>query len=422
MTNIENLENTSQKEFVADEGPGQTFEEMFFKEYQIKGDNDKLYNLIILQTQKSISFHVKEQSNDKIFKKEILLEEFYNLNRFFRQYLSLEELFTILFKNLKNSEIKISENDNNKIKLSLIFECRGNEEEISFNLLVDQTEVKTLIFNLCEQLKLVCDQKNVNVNIIKEFNDIKTTLKDDKNKSIDVKRFSLITFSYIIFLFCLFIQIIIITPIKKEINNIKYDIININNNIINSRIIRNHELSLIEDEIQKLFQKKIIKYELLFRASRDGYGGKDFHEKCDGYINTMVLVETKGGRRFGGFTDNPWSIKSTYNKNVLNQFTFSLDYELIYNFEKKIYNNNYNNYYYNHYFDGPFFEGKHGFKICDNSNKYSLSQDYSYGYNDYSSYRNIFVNTLLSNYSNYSLAESSNFYVKNYEVYKIYLK
>ena len=399
-------------ELILNEAPGKTYEDMHFKEYQIQESNNKIYDLKIFQTQKTISFYVKEKSeiNEKKYKKEIILEEFYNINKFFRQYLSLEELFTNLFKNLKNSEITISEN-NNQIKFGLIIECRGENEDINFILEQDQTAIDNLIYNLCEEIKKVQIQKQLNENIIKEYNEIKKDLNNKNSK----KFFPLINLEKI-FILWIVIQIIILIYMKNEINKLKNYIktIKIPSNkkiIINSKIINNNELYLIEDEIQLLYQKNITKYELLFRATKDGFRAIDFHNKCDGENNTITFVKTSNGRRFGGFTEYPWN---NNNKIGEKEFTFSLDNEKIYYFEDS--GNTYNNRNYNNR-EGPHFRGKYGFKICDNCDQYSSSQDYSYSYSY--AYDNYNYNYNRGQNIN-SLAESSNFIVKEYEVYKIY--
>jgi hypothetical protein len=49
------------------------------------------------------------------------------------------------------------------------------------------------------------------------------------------------------------------------------------------------------------------KWELKYRATRDGYRGTDFHLKCDGIANTLTVIKTKNGNIFGGFTEKCWS-------------------------------------------------------------------------------------------------------------------
>jgi hypothetical protein len=58
------------------------------------------------------------------------------------------------------------------------------------------------------------------------------------------------------------------------------------------------------------------KWSLLWRGSRDGFGVRDFHSRCDGHANTLTLIVTAaseedvGGFVFGGFTPVPWDSKS----------------------------------------------------------------------------------------------------------------
>ena len=49
------------------------------------------------------------------------------------------------------------------------------------------------------------------------------------------------------------------------------------------------------------------KWELKYRASRDGFKGTDFHAKCDGVPNTLTVIKSTNGNIFGGFTEKPWT-------------------------------------------------------------------------------------------------------------------
>ena len=393
-TEISNLE------LVGEEAPpGKTFitplskkvEEISFKEYEIKGINDTIYDLKIFRNQNSISFHVKGKSFfNKIFKKELSLDEFYNLNRFFRQYISLEDLFNILLKNLEQSEILISEEYTSQLKLILIIEIRGRKEEIPFILEQNQSESENLIFNLSEHIKEIESQKKSNENVLKEFNEIKEKINElNKSNKIYLNIIKIILFFFLI--------LIIIRnnnkPIKKEIANIKEDLVkleaynkefvkkdelaSINNQIekkfIKSTIIGYGELDFIEDELQKIYNKKILKYELLFRASRDGFGINDFGIKCNDKTDTLTIVKTNDNKRFGGFTKLAHNNQNRLTNSI--EFTFSLDKSQIYYYKE---DNNNNNYYYSNGYNNNvlFFKGKNGFTISENSNKNKYSQDF----------------------------------------------
>eukprot|EP01052_Picozoa_sp_SAG31_P032813 SAG31_NODE_3637_length_4035_cov_1.699695_2_plen_723_part_00 len=45
---------------------------------------------------------------------------------------------------------------------------------------------------------------------------------------------------------------------------------------------------------------------LLYRASRDGWSGRQFHAKCDNQGPTLTIIKCTGGYIFGGFLDASW--------------------------------------------------------------------------------------------------------------------
>jgi uncharacterized coiled-coil protein SlyX len=65
--------------------------------------------------------------------------------------------------------------------------------------------------------------------------------------------------------------------------------------------------SLISPEFPSLFNELAgCSFELLYRGSRDGFGAKDFHTRCDGRSGTVTLIKTPQGFVFGGFTPCRW--------------------------------------------------------------------------------------------------------------------
>jgi hypothetical protein len=66
------------------------------------------------------------------------------------------------------------------------------------------------------------------------------------------------------------------------------------------------------------------KWSLLYRATRDGFGAKDFHSKCDGHSNTLTIMKAKQSQFiFGGFTTVKWESSNRW-KSDPNAFLFSL--------------------------------------------------------------------------------------------------
>jgi hypothetical protein len=65
--------------------------------------------------------------------------------------------------------------------------------------------------------------------------------------------------------------------------------------------------SLIVADFPALFAEfRGKRFTLLWRGSRDGFGARDFHGRCDGHANTLVLILDMEGNIFGGFTPVEW--------------------------------------------------------------------------------------------------------------------
>ena len=65
--------------------------------------------------------------------------------------------------------------------------------------------------------------------------------------------------------------------------------------------------------------------------SRDGDSTQDFHNYCDNKGKTLVIIETKEGRKFGGVNYDSWDTSDIWRKNN-NDFVFSLDLNKKYNY------------------------------------------------------------------------------------------
>ena len=65
------------------------------------------------------------------------------------------------------------------------------------------------------------------------------------------------------------------------------------------------------------------KWKLIYWASRDGFGAKDFHYHCDYKPNTLTIIKTENGNVFGGFTTAEWDT-SGENKEDRNAYLFVL--------------------------------------------------------------------------------------------------
>jgi len=134
---------------------------------------------------------------------------------------------------------------------------------------------------------------------------------------------------------------------KEEIQKNKEEIKKINEKLdillkekakadgIDSKIIKkNEELNLISDRIKntEILKNKKIKYKLLYRGTRDGMNASSFHQKCNSIPNTISIIQTTKGYKFGGYAEQTWE----NNNNPIwikddKSFVFSIDYMKIYN-------------------------------------------------------------------------------------------
>jgi hypothetical protein len=70
---------------------------------------------------------------------------------------------------------------------------------------------------------------------------------------------------------------------------------------------------------------------ILFDSSFNGDSASEFHERCDGKFNTISLIETTSGHRFGGYTSECFESPNEYfDKKDNLSFVFSLDKMKIY--------------------------------------------------------------------------------------------
>ena len=264
----------------------------------------------------------------------------------------------------------------NRIKLSFMVEARGKTEEVSFFLKPEKPNTDNIALNLCDKVKelerKINEKDKVIENLKEEIKEIRDELKEDKSQNSKNQKD----------------MMDLLQLVRKGL-------------AIGSQIIKYNEFNFIESAVRKALGKNIKYYRLIFRASRNGYRAENFHENCDGKNNTIVFIQARNGRRFGGFTEAKWDKSNGY-KSGEHGFLFSLD-------NKEIYYNKKNDYDIYCYSDkGPAFGGGHDLFIDDNCNKDNENYDNS----DHS------YNTG----KKYALAGSKYFYVEDYEVYQLDLE
>jgi hypothetical protein len=107
-----------------------------------------------------------------------------------------------------------------------------------------------------------------------------------------------------------------------------------NRNSLGSLVLSDSSTSLLDSKIlmgdQVIDLIKLCKFNssdkwtLLYRGSRDGFGTKDFHLKCDNKSPTLTIIKAQGsGFIFGGYTEAAWDSIGEFKLDP-NAFLFSL--------------------------------------------------------------------------------------------------
>ena len=260
--------------------------------YEYKGQNHCIYSVEIKQNESKIDIIVKNENSIMLgkFKISLSLEEFQKLNKYYKQFDTIDEIYQDLLSIENFNELTSIELDKNFIKFSLtlknIPEINPNKH-IELMIKAEKISENDILFNLCEKVK--------EIDVLKRKNDYLFFLLGKTEKDFEYYESAIGLFSF-----------------------------NSNKKIIDSKIIKLDDLVVIQKGILKKLNKKIKDIKLLYRASRDGNDNGKFHSKCDGKINTVTFVKSKNGRRFGGFSEKAWN---SSNKNYVdnNAFLFSLD-------------------------------------------------------------------------------------------------
>ena len=73
-----------------------------------------------------------------------------------------------------------------------------------------------------------------------------------------------------------------------------------------STIMDYKETNEIINIISSITKKKIKKFYLCYRATKDGDNAENFHKKCDYIKNIIIIIQTRKNKKFGGFSSESW--------------------------------------------------------------------------------------------------------------------
>jgi hypothetical protein len=71
-----------------------------------------------------------------------------------------------------------------------------------------------------------------------------------------------------------------------------------------------------------------VKFELLWKGSRDGFKAATFHTKCNNQGPTLTVIKSQHDKVFGGFTSESWGFAGTSSKSQGKQDSTAFIYSL----------------------------------------------------------------------------------------------
>ena len=269
--------------------------------------NNRSFTVIIGMTEDKQYLNIQSKEEGVIaylYENSLNLTELIKLDKQFRTCDNVEEAYNTMILIFKHQNNFIKDINDNKLILTInILNLDNSFRETNIELLKKSQSTEIIIENLCKTI-LVLNENNIKLQ--NELNEVK-----EKVRKLEEK-----------------INNEILCPIDSQIIKEKkdYDFI----------IERLKQVNLNQDDNQinegPQNNNRKITLKLLYRATKDGDNAKDFHLKCDKIKNNIIVIKTKKGLIFGGFTCESWDGKG--DKKDKNAFCFSLDKYKIYNWIK----------------------------------------------------------------------------------------
>ena len=83
-------------------------------------------------------------------------------------------------------------------------------------------------------------------------------------------------------------------------------------------------MEFIKNAIENKLNQKVKQFTVIYRATLMGGEMRDIHKYIDDKANTILLVRSNNGKKFGGFTTQTWDSKNHYKKDD-KAFVFSIN-------------------------------------------------------------------------------------------------
>jgi len=160
-------------------------------------------------------------------------------------------------------------------------------------------------------------------------------------------------------------------------------------------------------KLNEFYGKINQRWELIYKASRDGFDANAFHTRCNNKGPTMTIIQSNNNYLFGGYTSIPWTSDGSY-KNDTTAFLFTLTNPDNIPPTKYLINPNTGNAAYHNSSHGPTFGSGHDLHLANSSNSNNSS---------YANFPSAYLDT--TGKGNNTFTGARNFTVSDIEVFKL---
>ena len=277
------------------------------------------------------TFDIKVELNKKIYDGSFSLEVLKNKSKIFKMFDSIQDTYNDIKLLLEQNSFYIQTYE--KSIALCIKKQIGIQYDIVFPLKEGSIDIKEIVTELCEK-NIILEKKIIILE--NKINEINETNKKLEKKIYDLEK-----------------------TIKEIVSKEKDNFSKAGLKILESRIIkRSDEIDFVINRLKQAFNNKNFKFNLLYRASKDGDALSIFHSKCDYKTKVLVLYHTTEDIKFGGYSEKGFDCSGVY-KNDVNSFLFSID-------KRKIYNSSNGSQLFCHKGNGPSFGNNRAIYLQDN--------------------------------------------------------
>ena len=317
---------------------------------------------IIKSSENSLKIRLVSKEGTDKFEGEFTLKDLINENKVFLVFENIDEVIDNLKLVIEQEYLSLFLDMNYDFYFEFFIDINGNKKQV--RLLLDP-------LNEDSKQRMAERIQNQNKQIEKLEKKNKKLEKNYKNLYDSIKK------NYMV---------------QNQFNNIVYKAPNPKNLSVDSKIIETEEeIDFIKEIIlpRKYSNSKnkninIFSLNLIYRGTRDGDMGQNFHKLCDGLSPILLIIKTTHNIRFGGYTETYFEATSEYmGKKDDNAFIFSLDKRKYYNIKKGenailCYKNYgpvfYGNEFSNIFLKEPFFKKKGS--VAPKGDRYETNEDF----------------------------------------------